>query len=71
MLLKFGKSVQKVNGNKTLGNIGSLSSDEFNTNSNSDNEIISLMLGWDLFGEKQFLKVTRALTYSYFSLSDL
>jgi len=28
-------------------------------NSNSNNEIISLMCVWDLFGEKQFLKVTR------------
>jgi len=26
---------------------------------NSNNEIISLMIGWDLFGEKQFLRVTK------------
>jgi len=33
--------------------------DEINTNSNSTNEIISLMVGWDLFGEKQFLRVSK------------
>lgn len=41
------------------GEFRSIYHDVINTNSNSNNEIISLMLGWDLFGEKQFLKVTR------------
>ena len=41
------------------GEFRSLYSDVIKANSNSNNEIISLMHGWDLFGEKQFLKVTK------------
>lgn len=43
--------------------------DVIKANSNSNNEIISLMLGWDLFGEKQFLKVTKSKLLG-FLLSD-
>lgn len=41
------------------GEFRQLYRDVINTNSNSTNEIVSVMVGWDLFGEKQFLKVTK------------